>query len=151
MIPVKEILEGILPSLKDIIPNEVERKKVENELEIALATNLSSVAIEEAKGESWMQRNWRPFFSFVVIFAFIYGLVLVPLISSISGLQLLFDKSLYIDTAAWWLTIYGGGHTLKYGFDRVSDAIQHKSPTVRTSNTTVVTPTTPANKAVARR
>lgn len=147
MIPVKEILEGILPNLKDIIPNEVDRKKVENELEIALATNLSSVAIEEAKGESWMQRNWRPFFSFVVIFAFIYGLILVPLITSFSGLQLWFDKSLYVDTAAWWLTIYGGGHTLKYGFDRVSDAIQHKAPTVR--STTVVAPTA-ASKATAR-
>ena len=44
MIPVKEILESLGPTLGNIIPNEVERKKVENELEIALASNLSQVA-----------------------------------------------------------------------------------------------------------
>lgn len=147
MIPVKEIIEGILPNLKDIIPNEVDRKRVENELEIALASNLSSVAITEAKGESWMQRNWRPFFSMTIIFSFIYGLILLPLLSTTLGIQLWFDKALYVDTAAWWLTIYGGGHTLKYGFEKVSEAIQNKGAS---SVSTSVTNITPANKAVAR-
>jgi len=128
MIPVKEILESLGPTLGNIIPNEVERKKVENELEIALASNLSQVAVVEAQGQSWMQRNWRPFFSFTVILAFIYGLIVLPILNSTLGIQLWFDKALYVDTAAWWLTIYGGGHTLKYGFEKVSEAIQNKAP-----------------------
>jgi len=128
MIPVKEILEALGPTLGNIIPNEVERKKVENELEIALASNLSQVAVVEAQGQSWMQRNWRPFFSFTVILAFIYGLIVLPILNSTLGIQLWFDKALYVDTAAWWLTIYGGGHTLKYGFEKVSEAIQNKAP-----------------------
>ena len=128
MIPVKEILESLGPTLGNIIPNEVERKKVENELEIALASNLSQVAVVEAQGQSWMQRNWRPFFSFTVILSFIYGLIVLPILNSTLGIQLWFDKALYVDTAAWWLTIYGGGHTLKYGFEKVSEAIQNKTP-----------------------
>lgn len=144
MIPVKEILEAVLPNLKDIIPNEAERARVENELEIALASNLSSVAITEAQGQSWMQRNWRPFFSFVVIFSFIYGLILLPLLNSTLGIQLWFDKSLYVDTAAWWLTIYGGGHTLKYGFEKVSEAWSNKSSPIK------VTQVNPASNSVKR-
>lgn len=147
MIPVKEILEALGPTLGSIIPNEGERKRVENELEVALASNLTQVAVVEAQGESWMQRNWRPFFSMTIILSFIYGLILLPLLSTTLGIQLWFDKSLYVDTAAWWLTIYGGGHTLKYGFEKVSEAIQNKGAS---SVSTSVTNITPANKAVAR-
>lgn len=130
------ILELIFPLLNRIIPDVNERARVQAELaakaqEIELAQQetikasieaQAQIITAEAASESWMARNWRPLFSMAVIFGFFYGIFVVPVLVAF-GVPVNFPRELYVEAAAWWLSIYGGGHTVKYGLDRIADAL----------------------------
>ena len=62
--------------LDRVLPDQVERDKVKAELQAQMLQHSATiekaaadVVVAEAKGESWLQRNWRPItmMSFVVI------------------------------------------------------------------------------------
>ena len=86
MLPLLTTLTPLIGSVLDrVLPDQVERDKVQVELETALLTHAAeiekaaaSVVIAEAKGESWLQRNWRPML--MVLFGYIvaHSYVIAP-------------------------------------------------------------------------
>ncbi|MTI10268.1 3TM-type holin [Curvivirga aplysinae] len=86
MIPLLSALTPLIGGVLDrVIPDQVERDKVRLELETALLSHAAdiekaaaSVVIAEAKGESWLQRNWRPML--MVLFGYIvaHNYVIAP-------------------------------------------------------------------------
>ena len=73
-------------TLDRVLPDTVEKTKVRAELQSALLANAAelertaaSVIMAEAKGESWLQRNWRPML--MVLFGIIIAnnFLIVPL------------------------------------------------------------------------
>lgn len=68
-----------------VLPDQVERDKVQAELNAAFLSHAAeiekaaaSVVVAEAKGESWLQRNWRPMI--MVLFGYIvaHNYVIAP-------------------------------------------------------------------------
>lgn len=79
---IASILSAIAPKLFDIVDKTVEDKdaalKIKAEISSQILNNSSDLAkaasgvvIAEAKGESWLQRNWRPML--MVWFAILIG------------------------------------------------------------------------------
>ncbi|MDX1736975.1 MAG: 3TM-type holin [Alphaproteobacteria bacterium] len=87
MLPVVAALAPVLSTLiKRVLPDDEMRQKVENELAQTLITHASDLeklaanaVLAETKGESWLQRNWRPML--MVLFGYIiaHNYVLAPL------------------------------------------------------------------------
>ena len=77
--------------LDRVLPDQVERDKVKAELQTQMLQHsaiiekaAADVVVAEAKGESWLQRNWRPItmMSFVVII--INNYIAVPWLQTFS-------------------------------------------------------------------
>lgn len=108
--------------LDRVLPDTVEKDKVKAELQAQMLQHSSeiekaaaSVVVAEAKGESWLQRNWRPvtMMSFVVII--INNYILVPWLQTL-GLPAV---SLDIPPDMWSLLQIGiGGYIVSRGAEK---------------------------------
>jgi hypothetical protein len=132
--PVLDFLSGLIKPVTDLIDGFIttdeEKQKVMNELvsienqlnvkmleyEAQIAQYQSQVIIAEAKGESWLQRNWRP--SLMAVFGVIVAnnYILAPY------LQEMFDWTvvLEIPEQLWGLLKLGvggyiGGRSIEKG------------------------------------
>lgn len=72
--PVTNLIGGVLDK---VVPDAVERDKLKFEINNALINadqqvvqSATAIILAEAKGESWLQRNWRP-----ILMLFFAGLV----------------------------------------------------------------------------
>ncbi|WP_259781185.1 holin family protein [Aestuariispira ectoiniformans] len=87
MAPLIGLLAPLLGTVLDrVLPDTVERDKVEAELAATLLQHsarieetAAEVVVAEAKGESWLQRNWRPML--MVLFGYIvaHNYVIAPI------------------------------------------------------------------------
>lgn len=86
MLPIISAVMPLLGNVLDrVLPDTVEKDKVKAELQAAMLSHsaeiekaAASVVLAEARGESWLQRNWRPLL--MVLFGYIvaHNYVLVP-------------------------------------------------------------------------
>lgn len=112
---VGNVLDRVLPDTveKDKVKAELQAQMLQHSAEIEKAA--ASVVVAEAKGESWLQRNWRPvtMMSFVVIVVNNY--IAVPWLQTI-GLPAV---SLDIPPDMWSLLQIGiGGYIVSRGAEK---------------------------------
>lgn len=75
-----------------------------------IATKAGDIVLGEIKGESWMQRNWRPCLMFLIMGLMIFNGVAVPLVSAIWGVNLpILAAWAAIPDQMWNLLIIGMG------------------------------------------
>lgn len=103
-----------------------------NEKEIIAASSENVLA--EIKGESWLQRNWRPILMMVGVFVVFNNFILAPYIHAFTG----FDLMLNVDTHSippqlWDLLQVGmGGYIMGRSAEKIAAQI---APAIATSNT----------------
>ena len=95
---VTSLLPVVGNVLDRVLPDTVEKDKVRAELQAQMLKHSSSiekaaadVVVAEAKGESWLQRNWRPItmMSFVVII--INNYIAVPWLQTLGATAVSLD------------------------------------------------------------
>lgn len=91
----------------------VERDQGPNVAMIHAATSQALAAAEVAR-ESWFSWAWRPAMSWLLIVLWTWALLILPTLkaTALAALQPIPMDNLVAFTGIW-LTIYGGGHTLK--------------------------------------
>lgn len=120
------VLGAILPLLQKFIPDATERLKAEQEL-----TKLAQSAIEsEAKSESWLTRNARPYVLFVItnllLVCVLNNIIIRPWIALTFGIVIpTFD----LPPEVWTLFplcfgIYGGVRTIDKAIETFSKVIK---------------------------
>lgn len=89
------LLEIIGKALEKIIPDTAARDKAMIEIQAQLLANDKALAeaardvlVAEAKGESWMQRNWRPVFMLCIVFVIMANGFLLPILSALFRVDL---------------------------------------------------------------
>jgi hypothetical protein len=123
---VKGILDKFITDPKDKLAAQLQVETMAHDLEVQtlkagsdFAVQQASVVIAEAKGESWMQRNWRPILmlSFVAIIDF--NFILAPIINMFASGKL---KALDIPTQMWGLITLGvSGYIGARSWEKVTD------------------------------
>jgi hypothetical protein len=119
---ISSLLPVVSSVLDRVLPDTAERDKVKAELQAQMLQHsaeiekaAASVVVAEAKGESWLQRNWRPvtMMSFVVIVVNNY--IAVPWLTTF-GLPAV---SLDIPPDMWSLLQIGiGGYIVSRGAEK---------------------------------
>lgn len=119
---VSSLLPVVGNVLDRVLPDQVERDKVKAELQAQMLQHSSviekaaaDVVVAEAKGESWLQRNWRPItmMSFVVIVVNNY--IAVPWLQTLGAPAV----SLDIPPDMWSLLQIGiGGYIVSRGAEK---------------------------------
>jgi len=136
-----EILVPIFGKLLErIIPDPVERAKAEAEIQAhALAAQQaqydfikaqiaaqSELAVAETnQGTFW--NSWRPAFAWIMVAAILVTLLVSPLLEAAIGVSIPVDRDLLERVAGWWMAIYMGGHTVKFGVEKLSDAVKARA------------------------
>ena len=131
--PISAITEGIKAIggiFDDVFTNDEERLEARNKLasienemagdilkyQAEIIKHQSEVIIAEAKGESWLQRNWRP--SLMVVFGFIIAnnYVIAPYLKAMFSWEVILDIPIQMwDLLKLGVGGYIGGRTLEKG------------------------------------
>ena len=86
-----------------------------------LAASQHELAMVEVRSENWIQWAWRPVMSWQLILFWFWNSMILPVAIGVTGVQV--ERIPYDQLLAYtgiWLTIYGGGHTLKSVMERKS-------------------------------
>lgn len=78
------------------------------------AQTQQQLALAETRSESAFQSHWRPAMSWLLVVMWLWNTMILPVARAITGAAI--DGIPYDQLLAFsgiWLTIYGGGHTLK--------------------------------------
>lgn len=121
--PLTTLIEKIFPN-----PAEQERAKAEmltamNKANQAEWAAKSEVVVAEVKGESWMQRNWRPLLMMVFIALIINNYILVPYLVAF-GVPV---NMLPLPPEMWTLLTVGvGGYIVGRSGEKIYKSINEK-------------------------
>lgn len=91
--PIPAILAAILPSVFKTVEKVVQDKDKANEIQQELTSQMmdansdlmkasSDVIISEIKGESWLQRNWRPLLMMAFIIIIFNNYIIIPYVAA---------------------------------------------------------------------
>lgn len=70
----------------------------------------ASIVVAEASGESWSQRNWRPFLMFFIMFLMAFNGVVVPLLEAFTDIRIpILEAWNSIPESMWDLLMLGVG------------------------------------------
>lgn len=120
--------------LNKIIPDPNERARIQAELmkeamnsESEFYKAAGSIITAEAKGESWMQRNWRPITMLTFVFIIANNYILAPYVTflaSFAGYHVEIP-TLAIPDGMWTLLQIGiGGYIASRGGEKIASSVQ---------------------------
>jgi len=90
------------------------------EAQVELAKAQTAVITAEAKGESWLQRNWRPLTMLSFVFIIVNNYILYPYITLFGGQAV----ALEIPPDMWKLLTIGiGGYTAFRSIEKTTESI----------------------------
>lgn len=127
--PILELLGQVLTK---VIPDAAARDKAMAEIQAQLLANDKALAeaardvlVAEAKGESWMQRNWRPLFMLCIVFVIMANGFFLPILSAMTRVDLVklqgWDA---IPQALWSLAQIGvGGYVVGRSAEKIADSM----------------------------
>lgn len=82
------------------------------------ARTAAGLAEREAARESWFSWGWRPAMSWLLIVMWAWGILILPIVNAIWRLGVpAVPYEQLLAFSGIWLTIYGGGHTIKAIYD----------------------------------
>lgn len=114
---------GMEAALAD--PKNVEAFKARLELIAAQVQAASQLAIAETeKGGFW--NSWRPALAWIVIATIATKLIISPSLQAAIGVPIPVDSDLLEKVVGWWMAVYMGGHTVKFGVGQLADALKTK-------------------------
>ncbi len=128
-------LVSLIPVIGDVldklIPDPVEREKVKSALEVKVYEHdisrmnaQSAVITSEAKGESWLQRNWRPLLMLTFGFIIFNNHVLAPYLHLIFSVE---PPMLTLSERMWDLLALGvGGYITGRSVEKVAKTITER-------------------------
>lgn len=131
MNPIYAILQAALGPILSIIDKAVPDKALALKLKAELSAQMlasdgasmqaaSNIIVAEAKGESWMQRNWRPLTMLSFVFIIVNNYVLAPY-STLFGIVI---PTLAIPPGMWGLLQLGiGGYIASRGAEKIATTI----------------------------
>lgn len=116
-----DLLSPVFKIIEKVVPDTAERERIKKEITLGAMENekeyiqhISSIVIAEAQGDSWIQRNWRPAMSWMVITMNAWNFMLRPVLVAAFGVDI---EAVPNDTLALitstWMGAYGIGRTLE--------------------------------------
>ncbi len=107
--PITGIIDKAVPDadLRHSLKQEIKAKLIDQES--ALTEAARDVLVAEAKGESWMQRNWRPLTMLVFAAIIANNYLIAPYVQAFGGVSVVLD----IPDGMWNLLTMGlGGYVI---------------------------------------
>lgn len=89
---------------------QITREQIEAELAKALADDSVQTIIAEAKGESWLQRNWRPLVAMTSFFSYWFVIIPYPFFVVWGLLPRVAFGELGLQNMFWLTTVCVGGY-----------------------------------------
>ncbi len=131
---VDKVVDSVADGLDNLFTSDEERMKVQailDQIRVSLKSELiqafikvskfkADIIIAETKGESWLQRNWRP--ATMMLFAYIIAneYVIAPYVEVLFNVDL---KPKVLDPRMWDLLALGmGGYISALGIKKVVDS-----------------------------
>jgi hypothetical protein len=107
------ILPVLTPILNRLIPDQAERDKILAQAAISAQNadavwtqSIATMVQAEAGSESKAARNWRPHFSYMMMFMIVWAGLIVPTANGL-GANIAINFDFISTVATWWLSIYG--------------------------------------------
>jgi len=121
--PAKELVGAVGSVIDKLHTSDEEKAAAKFQLatlvanfEQQVASARRDVLVAEAKGESWMQRNWRPITMLTFVFIIFNNYVLAPYVAAFGG----HVPTLDIPNGMWALLNVGiGGYIASRGVEKV--------------------------------
>lgn len=85
------VIDKIFPDADDAQKAKLKLLELEQSGELARITAAKEIVTAEAKGESWLQRNWRPLMMLAFILIIVNNYILVPYLSAFGLLHVTLD------------------------------------------------------------
>ena len=119
--PVAGIIDKAVPDadLREKLKNEISAKLIDQEAAMTAAAR--DVLVAEAKGESWMQRNWRPLTMLSFTAIIVNNYLLAPYVQAFGGVAVVLD----IPGGMWNLLTMGlGGYVIGRTLEKTGSRIR---------------------------
>lgn len=131
---ILKVLTSVVDVVKKIIPDKDLQVKVENALNEKILTEVmpvitkeleakKEIIVAESKGESWLQRNWRPMLMALFMAILFNNYLLAPYMSAFFG------KAVIVEVPAdlWDLLKLGvGGYIVSRGGEKIVKNFKEK-------------------------
>jgi len=128
--PVTNLIDGLTTSEEEKLSLKNELKRIElNTYEVLMKyeTKLieaqSSIVRAEARGESWLQRNWRPMLMVTFMSIIANNYILAPYLQAIFNWSVVLDLPTHIWTA---ITVGMGGYIVGRSGEKIFKEITNK-------------------------
>ncbi len=119
--PVTEVIRELVPDndKRFALEREIERLLIEQEKEYVMAGR--DVVVAEAKGESWLQRNWRPISMLVFMAVIANNYLIAPYVQAFGGVAVVLE----IPPGMWSLLTMGlGGYVVGRTIEKTGSSIR---------------------------
>ncbi len=119
--PVTEVIRELVPDndKRFALEREIERLLIEQEKEYVMAGR--DVVVAEAKGESWLQRNWRPISMLVFVAVIANNYLIAPYVQAFGGVAVVLE----IPPGMWSLLTMGlGGYVVGRTIEKTGSSIR---------------------------
>lgn len=122
------LLSPVSQIIREIVPDGDKRFALEREIEkllIAQETKFveagRDVVVAEAKGESWLQRNWRPVSMLVFVAVIANNYLIAPYVQAFGGVSVVLE----IPPGMWGLLTMGlGGYVVGRTIEKTGSQIR---------------------------
>lgn len=128
-LPIIDIIGKVLDKA---IPDAETRERAKAEITAQLLANdkvlteaARDVVVAEAKGESWLQRNWRPMLMVAIMGLLLWNGMVLPILSAMTGVDLAKLQAWDSMPSAMWslLQIGVGGYVIGRTGEKIADAV----------------------------
>lgn len=119
--PVTQIIREIVPDgdQRFALERQIEKLLIEQEMEFVRAGR--DVVVAEARGESWLQRNWRPVSMLVFVAVIANNYLIAPYVQAFGGVAVVLE----IPPGMWGLLTMGlGGYVVGRSLEKTGSHIR---------------------------
>jgi hypothetical protein len=119
--PVSEIIRELVPDgdKRFELERQIEKLLIAQEAEFVKAGR--DVVVAEAKGESWLQRNWRPVSMLVFVAVIANNYLIAPYVQAFGGVSVVLE----IPPGMWGLLSMGlGGYVVGRSLEKTGSHIR---------------------------